>query len=59
MKHELPWIILSILTVVGIIGLNIFKFIKNSIDTFGLILDALMLVVLINNIVYFFKKKDK
>ena len=50
MKHELPWIILSILT---------YKLINSSIDTLDLIMDALMLFVLITNILSFFKKKDK
>ena len=59
MKHELLWIILSILSIVGIIGLNIYKLINNSINTLDLIMDVLMLIVLINNILSFFKKKDK
>lgn len=58
-KKALPWLIISILVIVGEITLNVYKFINNSIETFDLIIDIFLILVMISSIFSCFEKKDK
>ena len=58
-KGKLVWLVISILVILLIIGVDIYKLINSSFETLDLIMDVLMIFVMTSNVFAFLEKKDK